>query len=41
LADIHEKLDEKPKAIQMLERAVQSDPDLEEARTRLQQLKGK
>jgi tetratricopeptide (TPR) repeat protein len=39
LGQIHEKLDEKPKAVQMYERAVQTD-GLEEARARLSELKG-
>ncbi len=39
LGQIHEQLDEKPKAMQMYERAVQTD-GLEEAKTRLAALKG-
>lgn len=40
LGQVHAKLNEKPKAIQMLERAVQSDADLEEAKNLLAELKG-
>jgi tetratricopeptide (TPR) repeat protein len=40
LGQVHAKLDEKPKAIQMLERAVQSDSSLEEAKNLLAELKG-
>ncbi|HEY3493160.1 MAG TPA: tetratricopeptide repeat protein, partial [Polyangiaceae bacterium] len=40
LGDIHDKLAEKPKAIQMYERALQTDAKLEEARTKLAALKG-
>ncbi|HYQ17837.1 MAG TPA: tetratricopeptide repeat protein, partial [Polyangiaceae bacterium] len=39
LGQIHEKLDEKPKAVQMYERAVQTD-GLEQAKARLAALKG-
>jgi tetratricopeptide (TPR) repeat protein len=39
LGDIHEKLAERPKAIQMYERALQTDATLEEAKTKLQALK--
>jgi tetratricopeptide (TPR) repeat protein len=39
LGDIHDKLGEKPKAIQMYERALQTDAQLEEARTKLAALK--
>jgi golgin subfamily B member 1 len=35
LGDIHEKLGERPKAVQMYERALQTDPSLEEAKTKL------
>jgi tetratricopeptide (TPR) repeat protein len=35
LGDIHEKLGEKPKAVQMYERALQTDAGLEEARQKL------
>jgi hypothetical protein len=40
LGEIHEKLGEKAKAIQMVERAVQTDDSLEEAKEKLAQLKG-
>jgi tetratricopeptide (TPR) repeat protein len=40
LAEIHVQLGETPKAIQMLERALQSDDKLEAAKTRLAELKG-
>jgi len=40
LGDIHDKLGEKPKAIQMYERALQTDAALEEAKTKLAALKG-
>jgi tetratricopeptide (TPR) repeat protein len=40
LGEVHEKLGEKDKAIQMLERAVQSDDALLVAKTRLAELKG-
>jgi tetratricopeptide (TPR) repeat protein len=40
LGEVHEKIDEKPKAIQMYERAVQADDKLEEAKQRLAALKG-
>ena len=39
LGDIHQKLGEKPKAVQMYERALQTDAALEEARTKLAQAK--
>jgi tetratricopeptide (TPR) repeat protein len=39
LGDIHDKLGEKPKAIQMYERALQSEAGLEEAKTKLAALK--
>jgi golgin subfamily B member 1 len=39
LGDVHDKLGEKPKAIQMYERAVQTDDKLEEARQKLDALK--
>lgn len=39
LGDIHDKLGEKPKAVQMYERALQTDPRLAEAKTKLAQLK--
>jgi tetratricopeptide (TPR) repeat protein len=39
LGDIHDKLGEKPKAVQMYERALQTDPSLAEAKTKLAQLK--
>jgi len=39
LGDVHDKLGEKPKAIQMYERAVQTDDKLEEARIKLEALK--
>jgi tetratricopeptide (TPR) repeat protein len=39
LGQVHEQLDEKPKAMQMYERAVQTD-GLEEAKARLAALKG-
>jgi tetratricopeptide (TPR) repeat protein len=39
LGDIHDKLGEKPKAVQMYERALQTDPNLTEAKTKLAQLK--
>ena len=37
---IHDKLGEKPKAIQMYERALQTDATLNEAKTKLSLLKG-
>lgn len=40
LGEVHEKLGEKSKAIQMVERAVQSDDTLEEAKRKLAELKG-
>jgi tetratricopeptide (TPR) repeat protein len=40
LGQVHAKLDEKSKAIQMLERAVQSDASLDEAKSLLAELKG-
>ena len=40
LGQVHEKLGEKPKAIQMYDRAVQSDASLEFAKERLAELKG-
>jgi tetratricopeptide (TPR) repeat protein len=40
LGDIHDKLGEKPKAIQMYERALQTDAGLAEAKTKLAALKG-
>ena len=40
LGDVHDKMGEKSKAIQMLERAVQSDDKLERAAQRLAELKG-
>jgi tetratricopeptide (TPR) repeat protein len=40
LGDIHDKLAEKPKAIQMYERALQTDATLQEAKTKLAALKG-
>jgi tetratricopeptide (TPR) repeat protein len=40
LGQVHAKLGEKPKAIQMLERAVQTDKTLEDAATLLAELKG-
>ncbi len=39
LGDIHDKLGEKPKAIQMYERALQTDDKLDEARQKLHALK--
>jgi tetratricopeptide (TPR) repeat protein len=39
LGDIHDKLGEKPKAIQMYERALQTDATLGEAKTKLSVLK--
>jgi tetratricopeptide (TPR) repeat protein len=39
LGDIHARLGEKPKAVQMYERALQTDTALEEARTKLQAAK--
>jgi tetratricopeptide (TPR) repeat protein len=39
LGDIHDRLGEKPKAIQMYERALQTDPALGEAKTKLSALK--
>jgi Tfp pilus assembly protein PilF len=39
LGDIHARLGEKPKAVQMYERALQTDTGLEEARTKLQAAK--
>jgi tetratricopeptide (TPR) repeat protein len=39
LGDIHEKLGEKPKAIQMYERALQTDDKFDEARQKLSALK--
>ena len=39
LGDVHLRLGEKPKAIQMLERAIQTDPSLEEAKALLSQAK--
>ncbi|MCA9640066.1 MAG: tetratricopeptide repeat protein, partial [Myxococcales bacterium] len=40
LGKVHNGLGEKPKAVQMLERAIQADGDLEEAKTLLAELKG-
>lgn len=40
LGEIHAKQDEKPKAIQMLERAIQADDGLEKAKQLLAELKG-
>ncbi len=40
LGEVHHRMGEKSKAIQMLERAVQSDASLEQAKTRLAELKG-
>ncbi len=40
LGDIHDKLGERPKAIQMYERALQTDAALDEAKTKLAALKG-
>jgi tetratricopeptide (TPR) repeat protein len=40
LGDIHDKLGEKPKAIQMYERALQTDAKLDEAKSKLAALKG-
>jgi tetratricopeptide (TPR) repeat protein len=40
LGDISHRQNDKPKAIQMLERAVENDPGLEKAKTLLAQLKG-
>ena len=40
LGEVHHTLGEKPKAIQMLERAMQSDASLEQAKSRLAELKG-
>jgi tetratricopeptide (TPR) repeat protein len=40
LGEVHQRLGETPKAIQMLERAVQSDDSLEAAKARLAELKG-
>jgi tetratricopeptide (TPR) repeat protein len=40
LGDIHDKLGERPKAIQMYERALQTDATLAEAKTKLAALKG-
>jgi tetratricopeptide (TPR) repeat protein len=39
LGDIHDKLGEKPKAVQMYERALQTDATLDEAKTKLNALK--
>jgi tetratricopeptide (TPR) repeat protein len=39
LGDIHDKLGEKPKAIQMYERALQTEAGLDEAKTKLSALK--
>jgi hypothetical protein len=39
LAEVHERLDEKAKAIQMAERAVQTDRDHAEAQALLERLK--
>ncbi len=39
LGDIHDKLGEKPKAIQMYERASQTDDKLDEAKQKLESLK--
>ncbi|HEX6272305.1 MAG TPA: hypothetical protein VFZ53_04675 [Polyangiaceae bacterium] len=39
LGDIHQRLGEKPKAVQMYERALQTDAALEEARTKLAEAK--
>jgi len=39
LGDIHDKLGEKPKAVQMYERALQTDATLDEAKTKLAALK--
>jgi len=40
LGEVHYRMGEKPKAIQMLERAVQSDASLEQAKARLAEIKG-
>ena len=40
LAQVHSRLDEKPKAIQNLERALREDPSLSEAKELLDELKG-
>jgi tetratricopeptide (TPR) repeat protein len=40
LGDIHDKLGEKPKAVQMYERALQTDATLDEAKSKLAALKG-
>jgi predicted negative regulator of RcsB-dependent stress response len=39
LGDIHSRLGEKPKAVQMYERALQTDAALDEARTKLAEAK--
>ena len=39
LGEVHEKLGETPKAVQMYERAVQTEAGLEEAKSRLAALK--
>jgi Tfp pilus assembly protein PilF len=39
LGDVHLRLGEKPKAVQMLERALQTDPSLEQAKELLAQAK--
>jgi hypothetical protein len=41
LGEVHDKLGEKPKAIQMLERAIQTDPALEAAKEQLAALKAR
>jgi lipopolysaccharide biosynthesis regulator YciM len=41
LGEVHEKMGEKAKAVQMLERAVQTDPELAAAREKLSALKGR
>jgi tetratricopeptide (TPR) repeat protein len=40
LGEISDKQGDRPKAVQMLERALENDPSLERARTRLAELKG-
>jgi NADH:ubiquinone oxidoreductase subunit len=39
LGVVHHRLDEKPKAVQMLERAIQTDPNLTAAQTLLNEIK--
>ncbi|MBN1609318.1 MAG: tetratricopeptide repeat protein [Polyangiaceae bacterium] len=40
LGEVHRRLGEKPKAVQMYERALQQDPTLEQAKQRLVELRG-